>query len=99
MPRTTLQRVLLTLLPAIVLTSIVASAVWGESGLLVRHDLRERVARANEELAALERENQRLIRELQVMDRDPVVLERMLAEELGWAREGTTIYRFDEPAR
>lgn len=96
MPRTTLQRVLLTLIPAIVLASIATSAIWGESGLLVRHDLRERVARSNGELAAIERENQRLLRDLQLIDRDPVVLERMLAEELGWAREGSTIYRFDD---
>jgi cell division protein FtsB len=80
-----------------VLASIAASAVWGESGVLARHALRARLERANDDLAALDRENQRLLRDLSVMEQDPVVLERIIAEELGWAREGSTVYRF-EPA-
>ena len=98
MPRTTLQRVLLALLPAMILASIAASAVWGESGLLARHVLRGRLDRAGGDLTALDRENQRLLRDLSVMEEDPVVLERIIAEELGWAREGTTLYRFDPNA-
>lgn len=73
------------------------SAIWGETGLLVRHDLRARLGTANAELAALERDNQRLIRELALLERDPIVVERQIAEELGWAREGTTLYRFVPP--
>lgn len=95
MPRTALQRTLLALLPAVVLASIAASAVWGESGLLARHGLRQRLDRANADLATLDRENQRLVREIKGIDEDPLVLERLVAEELGWAREGTTLYRFD----
>ncbi len=89
-----LQRALLALLPALVIASLAASAIWGESGLLARHELRGRLDKANAELAATERENQRLLRELRVMETDPVLMERMVAEELSWAREGDTIYRF-----
>lgn len=91
-----LQRALLALLPALVIASLAASAIWGESGLLARHDLHGRLDKANADLAATERENQRLLRELRLMESDPVLLERVVAEELGWAREGDTVYRFDE---
>lgn len=90
------QRALLALLPAMIIAGLAASAVWGESGLLARHQLETRLDRANDELATLERENQRLLRDLRLMDQDPVVLERMVAEELGWGREGATLFRFDD---
>jgi cell division protein FtsB len=93
-PTPTVHRVLLAVLPALVLVVIGASAIWGESGLLARNKLQQRLEDANEDLAALERENQRLVRELQVLERDPLALERVIAEELEWAREGTVIYRF-----
>jgi cell division protein FtsB len=96
-PTPTVHRVLLAVLPALVLVVIGASAIWGESGLLARNKLQQRLEDANEELAALERENQRLVRELQVLERDPLALERVIAEELEWAEEGTVIYRFPAP--
>jgi cell division protein FtsB len=79
-----------------ILATLAASVVWGESGLLARRHLAERLDRSNQDLAAIERENQRLIRDLRLMEQDPAVLERLVAEELGWAREGTTLYRFED---
>ena len=89
------QRVVLALLPALLLAGIAASAVWGDSGLLARHRLRADLREANTELARVERENDRLLRELTTGDQDDVVLERMVAEELGWGRDDATIYRFE----
>ena len=89
------QRVVLALLPALLLAGIAASAVWGDNGLLERHRLRTELRQANDELARVERENDQLLRELTTGDQDEVVLERMVAEELGWGREDATIYRFD----
>ena len=94
--RLLLQRVVLALVPALVIASLAASAIWGESGLLVRPPRGPRLATANDELAAVDRENQRLLRELRLMEQDPVLLERVVAEELGWGREGAVLYRFDE---
>jgi cell division protein FtsB len=91
-----LQRALLVLLPALVITSLAASAIWGESGLLARHQLREQLALENAGLAEVERANQRLVRDLRLMERDPLLLERMVAEELSWGREGDTLYRFED---
>lgn len=87
-------RTLLVLLPAVLMVSVGVSTIWGESGLLARHQLERELVEANAELAAIERENQRLIRELRLMDEDPAVLERLVAEELGWGRADATIIRF-----
>ncbi len=91
-----LQRVLYAVLPLVLIGSVVASTVLGEHGLIARHRLRGRLAAAHEQLAAIERENQRLIYELKGMDRDPVVLERAIAEELTWGQANAVIYRFND---
>lgn len=90
-----LHRLLLSLLPATVLVAVAVSAIWGDSGLLARTALRKRLEDSNARVAELDRDNQRILHLLSSMDRDPLVLERMVAEELGWARPGTTVYRFD----
>ena len=64
--------------------------------MVARHALRADVRSANADLARIELENQRLMRDLAVGERDPVVLERMVAEELGWAQRDATIYRFTD---
>ena len=91
-----LQRAFLALLPALVISGLAASARWGESGLLARQQLREQLAAANHDLADVERDNQRLLRELRLMDHDTLLLERMVAEELAWGRPGDVIYRFED---
>jgi len=88
------HRLLLTLIPAFVLGLVVLSTVWGENGLTAQAALHAQLADANAQLASVERENQRLLHELDLMEKDPVVLERMVADELEWAREDATIYRF-----
>lgn len=90
------QRVVFALVPAAVLFTVAASAVWGDNGLIARHQLKGELREANAELARVERENQRLLRDLTISDRDPVVLERMVADELGWGHEDATLYRFDD---
>ncbi len=96
---TMLQRVLLSMLPALVIMAVAVSAVWGDNGLLARLGLQVELGTANSELAAMGRHNERLLRELHSMELDPVVRERMVAEELGWGREDARIYRFDDRVR
>lgn len=93
---TSLQWAILSLFPALLLITLASSAVWGESGLLAREQLQERLSSSNADLAKIERENQRLLRDLRLMERDVAVLERLVAEEIGWARRGTLIVRFEE---
>jgi cell division protein FtsB len=92
------QRVLLAVAPTLLISALLVTLFWGEDGLGVRQDLRSELTSAKADLARVERENQRLLRSLKLMEEDPVVLERMVAEELSWSAEGTTIYRFDDRA-
>ena len=91
-----IRRLLLTGLPALLVMSVVVTTIWGEHGLLRRMHLERELRGANDTLASIERENQRLLRELSTMSDDPVVLERVAADELQWATPGTVLYRFDE---
>lgn len=89
------HRILLAVLPALVIGAVVVAAIWGDNGLLRRDELAEELSTANQELSEIQRENQRLLRELHLLEEDPVAAERAVAEELGWSTEGTTLYRFD----
>jgi cell division protein FtsB len=90
-----LPRLVHWLVPAMLLSAVGAWLVWGDSGLVARSALRNQLVKANADLAAVERENQRLVRELVILDRDPRAVERDVADQIGWARPGSTIYRFD----
>lgn len=92
-----MPRLILTVIPAMLIAGIAASTVWGHNGILARRQLERDVDRAGDHLATVERDNQRLLRDLTLMDSDPVVLERTVAEELMMARDGATIYQFDPP--
>lgn len=87
------------MLPTTVIAMVGAAAVWGENGLVERHRLEAELVQANAELATLERENQRLLRQLKVGAEDPIAVERLVAEELGWGTPSATLYRFEDDGR
>ncbi|TNE87387.1 MAG: hypothetical protein EP330_18130 [Deltaproteobacteria bacterium] len=93
------QRVLFAVAPALLISALLVTLLWGEEGLSTRADLREELTEAKADLADVERNNQRLLRELKLMEEDPVVLERMVAEELRWAADGSKLYQFDDESR
>jgi cell division protein FtsB len=99
MNSTRFPRLLLAVVPALVIGAVAVSTLWGENGLYARHDLQAELVDAHAELGKIERENQRMLRELRMLERDPVVIERAVADELQWAREGTTLYRFDDDVK
>ena len=92
-----LQRFVLVLLPVTVLLSVVLSTIWGHNGFLTRYQLRQELAHANSQLAIIERSNQRYVRQLKLMEKDPLILERMVAEELARGRTDTVIFQFVDP--
>lgn len=94
----TFHRALLALLPALLLVAVAVAAIWGDNGVFARFELQRDLARETDELAALDRQNAQLLRDIQQLGDDPLLVERAVAEEIGWARPGTTIYRFDPPA-
>lgn len=89
------KRLAFVLLPAALLVGLTASAIWGDNGLLARHVLQQRLESSQAELARLNRDNERLLLELNAMERDPVVVERMIADEIGWAPEGAVVVKFE----
>lgn len=90
------RRLLLSVLPAAILAVAAFVVVWGDNGVLVRLQIREHLQASQADLADLETENRQLLREMQTMRHDPVVLERMVADELRWGREGDVLVQFDE---
>jgi len=91
-------RLLLSVLPALLLVAVATSVTWGDNGLLQRHQLDAQLQTSQSELVRLERDNERILREIKAMENDPVVLERIVADELGWGTEGATLVRFAEPS-
>ena len=82
-------------LPAAVLIGIALSAIWGENGLMEWRRLEQARVEASDQLAAIQRDNQRKQREIHLMMSDRVVMERLIADQLGWAREGSTLIKFE----
>jgi len=91
-----LSRLLIVVVPAVGLLVLAAHIAWGERGSFRMLELRTELREANRSLHELDRQNQRLLRELHALDNDPVIIERVVADDLGWAPAGTTLYAFDE---
>ncbi|MFT7521238.1 MAG: cell division protein FtsB [Kiritimatiellia bacterium] len=93
------HRLLLTLVPAFLIGGVVLTAIWGDNGLVRRAELQTELRTANDDLRAIQKQNQRLLHHLRLMEQDPIVIERAVADELEVAPTGSTIYRFDaEPS-
>lgn len=88
----------LSVLPAALLVLFTTVVIWGDNGVMVRHQLGVQLDAAQADLADLDGENRRLLRSMRALSADPVVLERMVADELGWSREGDVLVRFDDDA-
>ena len=96
MSRDLVDLVLFRVVPAGILAAFTAAAIWGGDGLEARDRLRVRVEVAQAELARLDVENQRMLRQIRVLKRSPEARERMVADELQLARPGTTVIRFGD---
>lgn len=89
-------RLIFNVLPAVLIIGSFVYVVWGDNGVLVRHQLSQQLDQAQDDLARLDGENRRLLRDMRAMHEDPVVVERLVADELGWGRDGDVIVRFDD---
>lgn len=89
---------LLSLLPAALLVLVTTIVIWGDNGVMVRRQLSLQLDASQADLADLDSQNRRLLRSMRALSADPVVVERMVVDELGWAREGDVLVRFDDGA-
>jgi len=91
-----LRPVLFTIAPALVALAVVILALFGDNGLLRRHQLRRQLYAVESEVQRLQTENQELRRRIELLQRSPEELERKAADKLLMAPPGSTIYRFPD---
>lgn len=85
-------------IPAVVIVVLTVAVLRGDGGLFRYWELQEASHEARGEWAALERRNTELLFELRQLQADPIQMERLVAEELGYAQPGAVLYRFDVDA-
>lgn len=93
-----LRALVYQVVPTLVLFGLAAYTVWGEHGYVEwTHRAREAEA-ARAHLAELDGENDRLMLRVRELQDDPIVLERLVADELGLVRPGGRLYVFADDA-
>ena len=69
-------------------------AIFGDHGLVRRHDLRQERMEVERRAEDLVRENAEMRREIRLLESQPLGIQRLVAEELLMASTESTIYRF-----
>lgn len=92
---TLVRRLLLSAVPFTVMGAVVLMTVFGDHGLVRRHELRQEKRAVDARIEELRDQNVELQREINILERDPIGTRRLAAEELLMAPEGSTIYRFE----
>lgn len=87
--------VLSRLVPAAIILSLVLYAIAGDQGLLDYMKLRREAEQVRAEWARAEKDNDLRIFQIRAEQRDPVQLERTIADEMGYTRAGSTLYVFE----
>jgi cell division protein FtsB len=91
----TLRRLALTLIPMLFLASVVVMAIFGDTGLVRRHELRQELYRVEEHASTLRESTSDMRRELALIQTEELGLRRLAARELRMAPKGSTLYVFD----
>lgn len=90
-----LPRILWNILPLGLIVLVVGYTVFGEEGLLNRHQLKQQLYAAQAQADTLESHNASLRIRIQDLREDPDAIKRVAAERLLIAEPGSTIYRFE----
>jgi cell division protein FtsB len=85
----------MSVVPFTLMGAVVLMAIFGDHGLVRRHELQAKQAEVVQDIRTLEAENAELRRQIKLLDTHRVGLRRMAAEELLVAPPGSTIYRFE----
>lgn len=99
MTSTLIRRLAMSVVPFAALGVVVLMAVFGDHGLVRRHELRQKQVEVQEQTVRVTRENAELRRQITLLEKHQVGLRRAAAEELLMARPGSTIYRFEDESR
>lgn len=93
---TLIRRLLLGAVPFTLMGAVVLMTIFGDHGLVRRHELRQEKRAVDARIEQIERENLALRREIQILEQEPIGSRRLAAQELLVAPAGSTIYRFDD---
>ena len=85
------------MIPGVTLVVLAGLIVWGDKGMMRQLELKTQLGRADVELADIQRQNQRMLRQLKAIETDSRILERIAGEELNMGVVGARIIRFDVP--
>lgn len=88
--------VLVRVVPTVLLAGLAVYTVVGPDGVKDYLALRRQAEQARQDWIDLERDNDRLVLDVQHLQEDPIHMERLVADELHLARPGATLYVFDE---
>ena len=77
------------------MAGVVMMAIFGDHGLVRRHDLRQERIDIEHRVDDLQKRNTELRRELRVLETQPLGIRRVAAQELLMAPPESTIYRFE----
>jgi cell division protein FtsB len=90
-------RLLKIVLPIVIITGLLA--VFGERGLIKAYQMANERDGIRKRIEKLRRENQYLKGELAALGSDRRYIEDIARKELGFLREGETVYRFRDESR
>ncbi len=86
----------MTVAPLMLMGGVVFMAIFGEHGLVQRHDLRSHRVQVQGEILETQLHNAALRRQVRILEQYELGARRLVAEELHMAPEGSTLYLFSE---
>lgn len=84
----------LLLLSCLILVTLMGLTIWGERGLLTMWRKQRAVAELVQDIEAIERENARLVHEIQHLRNDMGHIETIAREELGLVKSNELVFEF-----
>lgn len=85
----------MTVVPFSLTGSVVLMAIFGDHGLVRRHELRQELVHTEARNEMLRIQNAEMVREIELLEQEDKGVKRLAAEALLMAPEGSTIYRFE----
>lgn len=72
--------------------------IWGPTGLLEFHALKQQYTALQDKISQLDSENMALSRDIRLMQSDPEYVEKMIRQKLHYLRANEIVYIFANPA-
>ncbi len=86
-----------SLIPGLLLLAVMATAVFGEKGILCAVKSSQQKEKLQAEVRALEEANLDLRKQIESLRSDPRYLESIARQELGMVRQDELVYQFRSP--